>query len=255
MARGNRANREVRVGRRELRKQKEEGRSFGEKFMEQRKALVAHVEPKTVNQKFFLDALKDQQIVIGMGSAGTGKTFLAATHATNEYIRDSRKKIYIARPYIPMGNSVGLLPGEIEDKIMPFLAPLTSVMKAQLGPKFEADFGKNIQIQLVEAIRGLDLQNAILIVDEAQNLTIEEVKSIATRIGENSQIILIGDSAQSDLPDGESGLPWLIDLAADYDIEGIDFVEFTSDDIVRSGLVKRLVKAFEAEAINRRSKK
>lgn len=180
----------------------------------------------------------------------THNTFMAATHAANQYLRNPKMKIYISRPYVPMGKSVGLLPGEVEDKIAPFLAPITSVLKAQLGPKFEADFGRNIHIQLIEAIRGLDLRDAILIVDEAQNLNIDEVKSIVTRLGDNSQIILIGDSAQCDLDYDESGLPWLVDVVDRHGVDGVDFVEFFPEHIVRSGIARRFVEIFEKEAKN-----
>lgn len=250
MARGNTANREVRQSRREARAAKREGREFAKKFDGVRQASVVTVVPKNEAQEQFLQVLDECQIAVGMGSAGTGKTYMAATHAANEYLRDPRKKIYISRPYVPMGKSVGLLPGEPEEKIAPFLAPITSVLKAQLGPKYEADFGKNIKIQLIEAIRGLDLQNAILIVDEAQNLSIEEVKSITTRIGEGAQIILIGDSMQCDLRREDSGLPWFVNLVEDYDIDGCGFAEFFPEHIVRSGLAKRLVEVYDMEGQN-----
>lgn len=248
MARGNRANREVRQGRRERRREKREGREFDQKFEGVRQASVVTVHAKNAAQAEFLDVLGTAKIAVGMGSAGTGKTFMAATHAANQYLRNPKMKIYISRPYVPMGKSVGLLPGEVEDKIAPFLAPITSVLKAQLGPKFDADFGKNIHIQLIEAIRGLDLRDAILIVDEAQNLNIDEVKSIVTRLGDNSQIILIGDSAQCDLDYDESGLPWLVDVVDRHGVDGVDFVEFFPEHIVRSGIARRFVEIFEQEA-------
>lgn len=247
MARGNRANREVRVGRRELRREKREGREFNQKFDGVRQASVVKVVPKNEAQALFLSQLDSEEIVVGMGCAGTGKTFMAATHAANQYLRNPNTKIYISRPYVPMGKSAGLLPGTFEEKMAPFLAPITSVLKAQLGTKYEADFGKNISIQLLEAIRGLDLQDAILIVDEAQNLNIDEVKSIVTRLGENSQIILIGDGAQSDLREEDSGLPWLVDLVDRHGIDGVAFTEFYSSDIVRHGIVRRFVEIFEME--------
>lgn len=177
----------------------------------------------------------------------THNTFMAATHAANRYLADSRLNIYLSRPYVTMGRSAGLLPGTAEEKMAPFLAPLTSVLKKQLGKKYEADFGKNIHIQLIEAIRGMDLQNAILLIDEGQNLTVDEIKSVVTRIGDNAQIIITGDSYQSDLKKGESGLEWLCNLIEDYNIKGADFVEFGPEDIVRSGMVKEFIMAFDKE--------
>lgn len=250
MARSNRSNKEVRMTARERRQAKNEVRKFNEKFSSERETKVVNIQPKNENQADFLHVLKHNQICIANGSAGTGKSFMAATHAVNRYLQDPSLTIYLARAYVPMGRSVGLLPGEIESKLTPFLAPLINPMRKQLGPKFDADFGTRIQIQMTEALRGLDLVDAILIVDEAQNLTRDEIKSIVTRLNEkNSQILLIGDSKQSDLKKGESGLEWLIDMVEKYDVKGVDFVEFGPEDIVRGGIVKEFVKIFDKEGV------
>ena len=251
MARANRSNKEVRVTARQRRQEKrEESRKFNEKFSDERVSKIVNIQPKTRNQADFIEALKHNQIVIGQGSAGVGKSYMAATHAVNCYLQDPSLTIYLARAYVPMGRSVGLLPGEIESKLTPFLAPLINPMRKQLGTKFDADFGTRIQIQMTEALRGLDLKDAILVVDEAQNLTRDEIKSIVTRLNEkNSQILLIGDSKQSDLKKGESGLKWLIDMVEKYDVKGVDFVEFGPEDIVRGGIVKQFVKIFDAEGV------
>ena len=251
MARSNRSNKEVRVTSRQRRQEKrEESRKFNEKFSDERASKIVNIQPKTRNQADFIEALKHNQIVIGQGSAGVGKSYMAATHAVNCYLQDPSLTIYLARAYVPMGRSVGLLPGEIESKLTPFLAPLINPMRKQLGPKFDADFGTRIQIQMTEALRGLDLKDAILVCDESQNLTRDEIKSIVTRLNEsNSQIILIGDSKQSDLKKGESGLEWLIDMVEKYDVKGVDFVEFGPEDIVRGGIVKEFVKIFDKEGV------
>lgn len=251
MARSNRSNKEVRITARQRRQEKrEESRKFNEKFSDDRTSKIVNIQPKTRNQADFIEALKHNQIVIGQGSAGVGKSYMAATHAVNCYLKDPSLTIYLARAYVPMGRSVGLLPGEISMKLSPFLAPLMNPMRKQLGPKFDADFGARIQIQMTEALRGLDLKDAILVCDEAQNLTRDEIKSIVTRLNEsNSQIILIGDSRQSDLKKGESGLEWLIDMVEKYDVKGVDFVEFGPEDIVRGGIVKQFVKIFDAEGV------
>lgn len=250
MARSNRSNKEVRMTARERRQAKNEVRKFNEKFSSERETKVVNIQPKNENQADFLHVLKHNQICIANGSAGTGKSFMAATHAVNRYLQDPSLTIYLARAYVPMGRSVGLLPGEIESKLTPFLAPLINPMRKQLGPKFDADFGTRIQIQMTEALRGLDLKDAILVVDESQNLTRDEIKSIVTRLNENnSQILLIGDSKQSDLKKGESGLEWLIEMVEKYDVEGVDFVEFGPEDIVRGGIVKEFVKIFDKEGV------
>lgn len=250
MARSNRSNKEVRMAARERRQAKNEARKFNEKFSSERETKVVNIQPKNENQADFLHVLKHNQICIANGSAGTGKSFMAATHAVNRYLQDPSLTIYLARAYVPMGRSVGLLPGEIESKLTPFLAPLINPMRKQLGPKFDADFGTRIQIQMTEALRGLDLKDAILVVDESQNLTRDEIKSIVTRLNENnSQILLIGDSKQSDLKKGESGLEWLIEMVEKYDVKGVDFVEFGPEDIVRGGIVKEFVKIFDKEGV------
>lgn len=253
MARSNLSNREIRQARRNKRVERletQEVRKFKEKFADERESMIVDIQPKTDNQAAFLRVLKHNQISIGQGSAGAGKSYIAATHAVNCYLKDPSLTIYLARAYVPMGRSVGLLPGEIESKLTPFLAPLINPMRKQLGPKFDADFGTRIQIQMTEALRGLDLKDAILVCDEAQNLTRDEIKSIVTRLNEsNSQIILIGDSKQSDLKKGESGLEWLIEMVKKYDVKGVDFVEFGPEDIVRGGIVKQFVKIFDAEGV------
>lgn len=253
MARSNLSNREVRQARRNKRVERletQEVRKFKEKFADERESKIMSIQPKTDNQAAFLNVLKNNQISIGQGSSGSGKSYLAATHAVNCYLKDPSLTIYLARAYVPMGRSVGLLPGEITMKLSPFLAPLMNPMRKQLGQKFDADFGTRIQIQMTEALRGLDLKDAILVCDEAQNLTRDEIKSIVTRLNEsNSQIILIGDSKQSDLKKGESGLEWLIDMVKKYDVKGVDFVEFGPEDIVRGGIVKQFVKIFDAEGV------
>lgn len=241
--------RQQKVGREKPTRRTRGGRDFAEKFEDERKSLQVQVSPMNESQALAIEAFKNNQIIVLNGSAGTGKTFLAATHAANRFVGDNRLNLYVARPYVPMGRSAGLLPGTLEEKMAPFLAPVLSVLRKQLGPKFEADFGKNIHVQLIEAIRGLDLENSILLIDEAQNLTIPEIKSIVTRLGKGSQIILTGDSYQSDLKPGESGLEWLCNLIDRHDIKGADFVEFGPEDIVRSGLVKRFVEIFDSEGV------
>lgn len=225
-------------------------RSFDEKFQEEREVRVKHIQAKNEAQEDFLDILRTCEICIARGSSGAGKTFLAASYAANEYLKNSNLKILLSRPYVPMGRSVGLLPGEAELKLAPYLAPITSVLREHLGnAKYEADFGTNIQFQLIEAIRGTDLKDTILITDEAQNLTRDEMKCIVTRLSKGGKIILIGDTLQSDLKKGESGLDWLIYMVDKYDIKGVDWVDFKPEHCVRSGIVRDFLFAFDEEGV------
>lgn len=236
---------------RQAKKEKTE-RTLNPRHEDERKSKIVQITPKSKSQENFLDALSQCTLIVGNGSAGTGKTFLAATHAANKMLSVGKHKVIVSRPYVSMGKSAGLLPGTLEEKLAPYLAPILTVLKESLGTtKYNADFGKTIQVQLLEAVRGMDFQNCTVIIDEAQNLTIEEIKSIVTRIGNDCQLILIGDSYQSDLKAGESGLEWLCDIINKYKIEGADVTRFTSKDIVRSGICKKFVEIFDKEGAKR----
>lgn len=242
MTRASRANKEVRVS--------GKARVFKEKFEEERQSKVVKLVPKTEAQAAFIECMKNNQVAIGMGSAGAGKSFLAGSFICNEYLTNPDIKILLARPYVPMGGrTVGFLKGTAEEKLEAFVAAQTSILKEQLGSKFVSDFGKTINVQLLEAIRGLDLKNTILWVDECQLLSRDEFKCILTRISEGGKVIFTGDPLQSDLRDAESGLEWVIDMIVKYDIKGCDFVEFTDEDCVRSGVVKAWLKVFDKEGI------
>ena len=255
MARNNRSNREVRVGQRENRQKrrdmaKEDGRKFNDKFTDEREARVVHINPKTEAQQDFLDCMRNNQIALGIGSAGAGKSFLAGSFIANEYLRNPGMSILLARPYVPMGGrTVGFLSGDQNSKLEAFVSAQTSILRKHLGKKFDADFGLTINLQLLEAIRGLDLKNTWLWVDECQLLTREEFKCILTRVSDGGKVIFTGDPVQSDLRNEESGLDWVCDMIEKHDIQNCGFVEFTDEDCVRSGVVREWLRVFEKEGV------
>lgn len=222
------------------------GRVIKDKFSEERKPLP--VVAKNENQKKYLHSLQFDTVSVGKGSAGSGKTFCAAAIAANKYLKGEIDQIVVTRAYVPMGKSTGFWPGSVEDKLYPFVAPILGVIKERIGAaKFEADFGKKIKIQPLEAIRGMSFPSGtFLICDEAQNLSVEEVRSIVTRLETGSQVAFCGDDKQRDVK-GVSGIVYLANLIRKHKLEGCSVVEFTPDDIVRSGLTREFVKIFEQE--------
>lgn len=255
MARNNSSNREVRHGQRENRQKrremsKDDGRKFSPKFEDEREARVVHINPKTQAQQDFLDCMRENQISLGVGSAGAGKSFLAGSYIANEYLRNPGMNILLARPYVPMGGrTVGFLSGSAQEKLEAFVAAQTAILRKHLGKKFDADFGTTINIQLLEAIRGLDLKNTWLWVDECQLLTREEFKCILTRVSDGGKVIFTGDPVQGDLRNEESGLDWVCDMIAKHNMSNCDFVEFTDEDCVRSGVVRDWLRVFEKEGV------
>lgn len=244
MSQGKR-NREKVMDRRRAKKA-EAGRIVKEKFAEENKPKP--ILAKNENQKKYLHSLQHNTISVGKGSAGVGKSFLAASVAANKYLKGEVKEIIVTRPYVTMGKTTGFWPGSLEDKLYPFLAPILTTIKNHLGHgKFNSEFGKTIKIQPMEALRGMSFpEGTYLICDESQNLTVEEVRSICTRLEEGAFAAFCGDDFQRDIP-GVSGIVYLCDIIKKFDIEGCGVVEFTSDDIVRSGLTKQFVQIFESE--------
>jgi phosphate starvation-inducible protein PhoH and related proteins len=202
-----------------------------------------HIEPKTKKQDELLRAIARSQLVVTVGPAGVGKTWCAVQSAVNQLAQNKVKRIVLTRSNIPTGKTLGSFPGDINDKLSPWLAPMTSVIKQRLGVgDYESKLSNGqIQFQPLETIRGASFQNTIILVDEAQNLTYEEVKAITTRIGEGSQMVLMGDPMQKDTRD--SGLTEFKYIIQKFKLD-VPVVEFTVDDIVRSDLVADLVKAY-----------
>lgn len=207
------------------------------------------LHPKNDKQKQLLSQIDTLDQIIAVGSAGTGKTYCVAYKAAEYYNAGKVNKIVITRPNIATGKSIGFFPGTIEEKMAPWVAPIISVLKEFLGHNVVDLMMKRKQIEIVpfEVIRGYSFQDAFVILDEAQNADIASIKSMLTRIGEGSKFVMMGDTTQKDLKDSESGLSFALNIISKskslQEMTGI--TTFTSDEIVRSGLVKAWVQAFE----------
>ncbi len=204
------------------------------------------IKPKTLGQKRYVDAIRNNMIVFGLGPAGTGKTYLAMAMAITAFKNDEVSRIILTRPAIEAGEKLGFLPGDLQSKVDPYLRPLYDALYQIMGAE---SFLKNMEKGLIEVaplayMRGRTLDNAYIILDEAQNTTPAQMKMFLTRIGFGSKVIVTGDASQKDLaPDAKSGL----DVAARVlaGIEDIAFCNLTSKDVVRHPLVQKIVKAYE----------
>lgn len=204
------------------------------------------IKPKTLGQKAYVDAIRKNMIVFGVGPAGTGKTYLAMAMAITAFKNDEVGRIILTRPAIEAGEKLGFLPGDLQSKVDPYLRPLYDALHQIMGAE---TFLKNMEKGLIEVaplayMRGRTLDNAYIILDEAQNTTSAQMKMFLTRIGFGSKVIVTGDGSQKDLMPGvQSGL----DVAQRVlrNIEGIEFCNMTSRDVVRHPLVQKIVKAYE----------
>jgi phosphate starvation-inducible PhoH-like protein len=208
-----------------------------------------HIEPMNGKQERLLQAIRNYPITVTIGSAGTGKTYCSTSQIANLFLSGKYEKIVLSRSNVGTGKSIGAFPGTVQDKMAPWLLPITSVLEKNFGMGFYKYLtSKNvIEVQPLETIRGRSYENSLVIVDECQNLTLEELKAITTRLGENSKMVLCGDPAQSDTSNG-SGVLRLVELCHRNNID-IPIIRFTSDDVVRSDIVGRLVKMFEKENV------
>ena len=204
------------------------------------------IKPKTLGQKAYVDAIRKKMIVFGLGPAGTGKTYLAMAMAITAFKNDEVSRIILTRPAIEAGEKLGFLPGDMQSKVDPYLRPLYDALYQIMGAE---SFAKNMEKGLIEVaplayMRGRTLDNAYIILDEAQNTTPAQMKMFLTRIGFGSKVVITGDASQKDLAPGtKSGL----DVAAKVlgKIEDIAFCNLTSMDVVRHPLVQKIVKAYE----------
>ena len=204
------------------------------------------IKPKTLGQKAYVDAIRKNMIVFGLGPAGTGKTYLAMAMAITAFKNNEVSRIILTRPAIEAGEKLGFLPGDLQSKVDPYLRPLYDALYQIMGAE---SFAKNMEKGLIEVaplayMRGRTLDNAYIILDEAQNTTPAQMKMFLTRIGFGSKVIVTGDSSQKDLPVGaKSGL----DVAARVlkNIDDIAFCTLTSKDVVRHPLVQKIVKAYD----------
>ena len=215
---------------------------------QQRELKRPEVEIEAMNDKQYdyICSLYSDPCVICTGAAGTGKTFLAASVAAKDLAEKRIKRIILSRANVATGKSLGAFPGTVEEKMAPWLMPITDVLRKQLGAGFYEHAVKTgaIAIQPLETIRGRSFDDAIVLMDEAQQLTKEELKAVTTRIGDNSKLFMMGDRAQRDVT--TDGLKWLCALVDNHNLP-VGIHSFTSDDIVRSGICKMFVQAFEAE--------
>ena len=208
-----------------------------------------HVQPKNRKQSDLITAIKQNPISVTIGPAGTGKTYISAMTVANLYSQGGYDKIVLTRANVPTGKSLGFFPGTVEEKLAPWLAPITSVLKKAFSQNnYESLLSsKRIEFQPLETIRGMSYENSLILVDEAQNLDFEEIKAITTRMGEGSKMVLSGDQSQSDVNNGKS-LMRFVNLCKKNNIQ-IPIVEFNVDDIVRSDIVGQLVRMFMTEKV------
>ena len=225
-------------------------------------SLICHtisgkpVKPKTLGQKAYVDAIKNNMIVFGLGPAGTGKTYLAMAMAITAFKKEEVSRIILTRPAIEAGEKLGFLPGDLQSKVDPYLRPLYDALYQIMGAE---SFAKNMEKGLIEVVplaymRGRTLDNAYIILDEAQNTTPAQMKMFLTRIGFGSKVVITGDRTQKDLAAGTvSGLDVAIRVLSS--VEDIAFCNLTSRDVVRHPLVQKIVKAYEVYEEKNRKKK
>lgn len=204
------------------------------------------VKPKTLGQKSYVDNIRGKMIVFGTGPAGTGKTYLAIAMAVTAFKNEEVGRIILTRPAIEAGEKLGFLPGDLQSKIDPYLRPLNDALYQIMGAE---SFQRNMEKGLIEVaplayMRGRTLDNAFIILDEAQNTTPAQMKMFLTRIGFGSKVVITGDATQKDLAPGtKSGLD--VALRVLRKVEDIGICELTSSDVVRHPLVQKIVKAYE----------
>lgn len=200
-------------------------------------------------QGLYIEALRTESQVVVLGPAGTGKTFIAGTHAADALRQRKVSKVVITRPNVAAGRSLGFFPGTLEEKISPWVAPLTETMKERMGAgAFEVAMKRgDVEIVPFEVMRGRTFKDCIVILDEAQNTTPGEIKMFLTRIGDDAQVIVNGDISQTDLKE-TSGLKTILNLIKARSLP-IPVIEFDLDDIVRSGICAEWVRAFHEAGI------
>lgn len=217
------------------------------------KDLICHtingkaIKPKTMGQKMYVDQIRKKMIVFGIGPAGTGKTYLAMAMGITAFKNDEVSRIILTRPAIEAGEKLGFLPGDLQSKVDPYLRPLYDALYQIMGPE---SYQRNAEKGLIEVaplayMRGRTLDNAFIILDEAQNTTPAQMKMFLTRIGFGSKVIITGDLTQKDLPSGQvSGLDIAMRVLGKMDDIGFSYL--TSQDVVRHPLVQKIVQAYEA---------
>ncbi len=205
-----------------------------------------HINPRTEMQGAFIDAMNKHEMVFGLGPAGTGKTFLAVAKAVSAMLEGTVDRIILTRPAVEAGENLGFLPGDLKDKIDPYLRPLYDALYEMLPADMVEKKLENGEIEIAPLayMRGRTLSHAAVILDEAQNTTSMQMKMFLTRLGEGSRMIINGDLTQTDLPRGvTSGLIDAVRILKD--VPEIAFITFSEKDVVRHGLVSKIVKAYD----------
>ena len=204
------------------------------------------LRPKTIGQKKYVDSIEKNGIVFGVGPAGTGKTYLAMAKAVQAFKNKEVSRIILTRPAVEAGESLGFLPGDLQEKIDPYLRPLYDALFEIMGPETYQKLMERGQIEVAPLayMRGRTLDNSFIILDEAQNTTKEQMKMFLTRLGYGSKAVITGDVTQLDLPVGKkSGLITIRKILSG--VEGIDFIDLDRNDVVRHPLVQRIIDAYE----------
>ena len=207
------------------------------------------IKPKTIGQKKYVEAIRKNTITIGVGPAGTGKTYLAVAEAVNAFRAKRVNRIILTRPAVEAGEKLGFLPGDLQQKIDPYLRPLYDALFDMLGAEnlLKCQERGDIEVAPLAYMRGRTLDDSFIILDEAQNTTSEQMKMFLTRLGFNSKVVVTGDVTQIDLPDGKrSGLKEAVRLLKN--IDDIAISHLTCKDVVRHRLVQEIIKAYERSA-------
>lgn len=213
------------------------------------------IKPKTLGQQKYVEAIKNNTIVVAIGPAGTGKTYLAVAQAVAAFREHSVNRIVITRPAVEAGEKLGFLPGDLQQKVDPYLRPIYDALFDMLGAESFARYQErgNIEVAPLAYMRGRTLDDSFIILDEAQNTTHEQMKMFLTRLGFGSKMVVTGDITQIDLPDArKSGLIEASRVLKD--VEDIEIIKFTQKDVVRHQLVQRIVAAYDKYEEQKRSK-